>query len=154
MNIELIHIGFGNVLAVNRVIAVASPNSAPTRRIIKEGKSKGLLIDMTNGRKTKAVIFTDSGHIILAALAPETVASRIRKSWGRLTIKPEEGEEKENLVQQSKSKGLLIDLTNGKKTQSVIFTDSGHIILAAVPPETVSAKLPVGRGASLSEQAQ
>lgn len=154
MNIELIHIGFGNVLAVNRVIAVAPPNSAPTRRIIKEGKSKGLLIDMTNGRKTKAVIFTDSGHIVLAALAPETIASRIQKSWGRLTIKPEEGEEKENLVQQSKSKGLLIDLTNGKKTQSVIFTDSGHIILAAVAPETVSAKLPAGRGISLSEQAQ
>ena len=80
MNIELIHIGFGNVLAVNRVIAVASPNSAPTRRIIKEGKSKGLLIDMTSGRRTKAVIFTDSGHIILAALAPETISSRFQSS--------------------------------------------------------------------------
>ncbi len=150
MNIELIHIGFGNVLAMNRVIAVASPNSAPTRRIIKEGKSKGLLIDMTNGRKTKAVIFTDSGHIVLAALAPETIASRIQKSWSRPTIKPEE-EVKDNLVQQARGKGLLIDLTNGKKTQSVIFTDGGNIILAAVPPETISAKLPAGRGISVPE---
>ncbi len=154
MNIEMIHIGFGNVLAMNRVIAVASPNSAPTRRIIKEGKGKGLLIDMTNGRKTKAVIFIDSGHIVLAALAPETIATRIQKSWGRPTLKPEDGEDKENLIQQSKGKGLLIDMTNGKKTRSVIFTDSGHIILAAVPPETLSAKLPAGRGAPLIEQAE
>ena len=154
MNIELIHIGFGNVLAMNRVIAVASPNSAPTRRIIKEGKSKGLLIDMTNGRKTKAVIFTDSGHIVLAALAPETIASRIQKSWERLAVKPDEGEGKENIVQQSKSKGLLIDITGGKKTRSVIFTDGGQIILAAVPPETIVTKLPAGRGIQLSEQAE
>jgi extracellular matrix regulatory protein A len=142
MNIELIHIGFGNVLAMNRVIAVASPNSAPTRRIIKEGKNKGLLIDMTNGRKTKAVIFTDSGHIVLAALAPETIASRIQKSWERLNVKTEEPEEKENVIQQGKSKGIVIDMTSGKKTQSVIFTDNGHIILAAVSPETITAKSP------------
>ncbi len=69
MVIELIHVGFGNVLAMNKVIAIASPNSAPTKRAIQEGKNKGLLIDMTNGRRTKAVIFTDSGHIVLAALA-------------------------------------------------------------------------------------
>jgi regulator of extracellular matrix RemA (YlzA/DUF370 family) len=73
---ELVHIGFGNILAMNKVIAIAAPNSAPTKRIVQEGRSKGLLIDMTNGRRTKAVIFTDSGHIILAALAPETITSR------------------------------------------------------------------------------
>jgi regulator of extracellular matrix RemA (YlzA/DUF370 family) len=154
MNIELIHIGFGNVLAVNRVIAVASPNSAPTRRIIKEGKNKGLLIDMTNGRKTKAVIFTDSGHIVLAALAPETISNRIQKSWERLSLKPDGNEEKENIIQQSKSRGLLIDVTGGKKTQSVIFTDGGQIILAAAPPETITTKLPAGRGAQTPEQAE
>lgn len=163
MNIELIHIGFGNVLAMNRVIAVASPNSAPTRRIIKEGKSKGLLIDMTNGRKTKAVIFTDSGHIILAALAPETISSRIQKSWERLGItaapertpaNAEEGERKENLVQQSRGKGLLIDLTGGKKIQSLIFTEGGQIILAAVPPETITTKFPATKAVQLSGQAE
>ena len=67
---ELVHIGFGNILAMNRVIAIASPNSAPTKRIIQEARNKGQLIDMTSGRRTKAVIFTDSGHIVLAALAP------------------------------------------------------------------------------------
>ncbi len=78
MVIELVHIGFGNILAMNRVIAIASPNSAPTKRTIQESRNKGWLIDMTNGRRTKAVIFIDSGHIILAALAPETITGRSR----------------------------------------------------------------------------
>ena len=78
MNIELVHIGFNNVIAMNRVIAIASPNSAPTKRTIQEGRNKGLLIDMTNGRRTKAVVITDSNHIILAALTPETIAGRLQ----------------------------------------------------------------------------
>jgi len=89
MVIELVHIGFGNILAMNRVIAIASPNSAPTKRTIQESRSKGLLIDMTNGRRTKAVIFTDSAHIILAALAPETITGRSRLSRTEVTaIRP------------------------------------------------------------------
>ena len=80
MGIELIHIGFNNIIIMNRVIAIASPNSAPTKRTIQEGRSKGLLVDMTNGRRTKAVIITDSGHIILAALTPETLAGRLQAS--------------------------------------------------------------------------
>ena len=78
MSIELVHIGFGNILAMNRAIAIASPNSAPTKRVIHDGKHNGKVIDMTSGRRTKAVIFTDSGHIILAALAPETITSRFQ----------------------------------------------------------------------------
>ncbi len=78
MTMEPVHVGFGNILAVNRVIAIVSPNSAPTKRAIQEGRNKGLLIDMTNGRRTKAVIIADSGHIILAALAPETIAGRLQ----------------------------------------------------------------------------
>ena len=78
MSMEPVHIGFGNVLAVNRVIAIVTPNSAPIKRIIQEGRNKGLLIDMTNGRRTKAVIITDSGHILLGALAPETIAGRLQ----------------------------------------------------------------------------
>lgn len=77
MTVELVHIGFGNIVAMNRVIAMASPNSAPTKRVIQEGRNKGLLIDMTNGRRTKVVVFIDSGHVILAALAPETIAGRL-----------------------------------------------------------------------------
>ena len=80
MTIELVHIGFSNIVAMNRVIAIALPNSAPTKRVIQEARNKGLLIDMTNGRRTKAVIFSDSGHIILSALAPETIAGRLRVS--------------------------------------------------------------------------
>ena len=92
---ELVHIGFGNILAMNRVIAIASPNSAPTRRTIQEGKNKGLLIDMTSGRRTKAVIITDSGHIILAALAPETIAGRLQASRGSPVLRPEPSDEKD-----------------------------------------------------------
>ena len=89
---ELIHIGFGNILAMNRVVAVASPNSAPTRRTIQDGRNNGRLVDMTNGRKTKAVVFTDSGHIILAALAPETIAGRLQASRGSFVLKSEQSD--------------------------------------------------------------
>ena len=80
MSIELVHVGFNNIIVINRVIAIASPNSAPTKRAIQEGRNQGLLVDMTNGRRTKAVIITDSGHIILAALTPETIAGRLQAS--------------------------------------------------------------------------
>jgi len=97
MVIELVHVGFSNVLAMNRVIAIASPNSAPTKRAIQEGKNKGLLIDMTNGRRTKAVIFTDSGHIVLAALAPETITGRLQVTRGGSMLKAEQSDEKGEL---------------------------------------------------------
>ena len=92
-----VHIGFGNILAVNRVIAIVSPNSAPTKRAIQEGRNKGLLIDMTNGRRTKAVIITDSEHIILAALAPETIAGRLQASRGDPSLRLEQSDEKSEL---------------------------------------------------------
>ena len=84
MNTELIHIGFGNVLAVNRVIAMVSPNSAPTKRMVQQGRDNGMLVDMTNGRRTKAVLIMDSSHIVLAAIAPETIAGRLVASRGDL----------------------------------------------------------------------
>ena len=92
MSIELIHIGFGNILAMNRAIAIASPNSAPTKRIIHDGRNNGKVIDMTSGRRTKAVIFTDSGHIVLAALAPETIASRLQASRSGIPSKQEQSD--------------------------------------------------------------
>jgi regulator of extracellular matrix RemA (YlzA/DUF370 family) len=91
---ELVHIGFGNIVAMNRVVAIASPNSAPTKRAIQEGKTKGLLIDITSGRRTKAVIVLDSGHIIQAALAPETIAGRLQAIRGSSLLKPEPVDEK------------------------------------------------------------
>ena len=94
MIMEPVHIGFGNIIAMNRVIAIVSPNSAPTKRAIQEGRNKGLLIDMTNGRRTKAVIITDNGHIILAALAPETIAGRLQASRENPALKLEPSDEK------------------------------------------------------------
>ncbi len=87
MGIELVHIGFGNILAMNRVIAISPPSSAPVKRVIQESRNKGTLVDMTNGRKTKAVIFTDSGHVVLGALAPETITGRLQISRGGLVAR-------------------------------------------------------------------
>ena len=80
MSTELVHVGFGNILAIDKVLAIVSPGSAPIKRMIQAGKSKSLLIDLTSGRKTKAVIIMDSGHIVLVALNPETIASRLTLS--------------------------------------------------------------------------
>jgi regulator of extracellular matrix RemA (YlzA/DUF370 family) len=82
MNAELVHVGFGNVIAINKVVAIAHPNSAPMKRIVQEGKAEGVVVDLTSGRKTKAVILMDSGHIVLAAIAPETIAGRVTVSRG------------------------------------------------------------------------
>lgn len=76
MAIKLVNIGFGNVVSANRIIAVVSPESAPIKRIIQEARESGRLIDATYGRRTRAVIVTDSDHIVLSALQPETVSHR------------------------------------------------------------------------------
>lgn len=74
---KLINIGFGNMISLNRLIAMVSPESAPIKRVIQDAKEKGSLIDATYGRRTRAVIVMDSGHVILSAVQPETVAGRI-----------------------------------------------------------------------------
>ena len=76
MNIQLINIGFGNIVSANRIIAIVSPESAPIKRIITEAREKGQLVDATYGRRTRAVIITDSSHVVLSAIQPETVAHR------------------------------------------------------------------------------
>lgn len=73
---RLINIGFGNIVAANRIIAIVAPDSAPVKRIIQEARDKGSLIDATYGRRTRAVVITDSGHVVLSAVQPETVAHR------------------------------------------------------------------------------
>lgn len=73
---KLINIGFGNIVSANRVIAIVSPESAPIKRIIAEARDRGQLVDATYGRRTRAVMITDSGHIVLSAIQPETVANR------------------------------------------------------------------------------
>ncbi len=77
MSIKLINIGFGNIVSANRIVSIVSPESAPIKRIIQEAKDKGMWIDATYGRRTRAAIITDSGHTILSAVQPETVAHRL-----------------------------------------------------------------------------
>ncbi len=77
MGIKLINIGFGNIVSANRLVAIVSPESAPIKRIIQEARDRGMLIDATYGRRTRAVIITDSDHVILSAVQPETVAHRL-----------------------------------------------------------------------------
>ena len=74
---KLIHIGFGNTVVSDRVIAIIGPESAPVKRIIREAEENGKLINATYGRKTRAVIVTDSDHIILSGLQPETISNRL-----------------------------------------------------------------------------
>lgn len=74
---KLINIGFGNMVNANRLVAIVSPESAPIKRIIQESKERGTLIDATHGRRTRAVIITDSDHVILTYLQSETVANRL-----------------------------------------------------------------------------
>ena len=74
---KLINIGFGNVVSASRVIAIVSPESAPIKRIVQEARDRGMLIDATYGRRTRAVIIADSDHVILSAILPETVANRV-----------------------------------------------------------------------------
>jgi regulator of extracellular matrix RemA (YlzA/DUF370 family) len=75
-DLKLINIGFGNIVAANRIIAIVAPDSAPIKRIIQDARDKGALIDATYGRRTRAVVITDSGHVLLSAVQPETVAHR------------------------------------------------------------------------------
>ena len=77
VDIKLINVGFGNIVSANRIIAIVSPESAPIKRIIQESRDKGMLIDATYGRRTRAVVITDSEHVILSAVQPETVAHRL-----------------------------------------------------------------------------
>ncbi|MGP1367241.1 MAG: extracellular matrix/biofilm regulator RemA [Schwartzia sp. (in: firmicutes)] len=76
MEIKLLNIGFGNIVPLNRIIAIVSPESAPMKRLIQEAREAGRLIDATYGRRTRAVIIVDSSHVILSAVQPETVAHR------------------------------------------------------------------------------
>ena len=74
---KLLNIGFGNMVSANRLVAIVSPESAPIKRIIQKAKERDALIDATYGRRTRAVIITDSDHVILSPIQPETVANRL-----------------------------------------------------------------------------
>lgn len=74
-----VHVGFGGIVAANRILAILDPNSQPVRRMVRQAKKDGMAIDMTYGRKTRTVIILDTGHLITAAIQPETIVSRLRQ---------------------------------------------------------------------------
>ena len=76
---KFINIGYGNIISSNRIISIITPGAAPIKRLVQEAKEKSLVIDATSGRKTRAVIIMDTGHIILSAVQPDTVVSRLNK---------------------------------------------------------------------------
>ena len=84
---KLINIGFGSMVAAGRILSMLAPDSAPIKRIVQEERDKGSLIDATYGRRTRAVLIMDSGHVVLSALQPETVAGRLA---GRTELAEEE----------------------------------------------------------------
>jgi regulator of extracellular matrix RemA (YlzA/DUF370 family) len=75
--VELINIGFGNLISARRLIAIVSPDSAPIKRLIQESRDRGMLIDATYGRKTASVMIMDSDHVVLSALSTEKLAPRL-----------------------------------------------------------------------------
>ncbi len=77
MPLQLINIGFGNIVSASRIIAIVGPEAAPVKRMVQDARERGLLIDATCGRRTRAVLVTDSGHIVLSAVQPETIAHRL-----------------------------------------------------------------------------
>ena len=100
---RLVNIGFGNMISANRMIAIVSPESAPIKRIIQDAKERGTLIDATHGRRTRAVIITDSDHIILTYLQSETVANRITDENA---VDDEEDDEKRKSLYNIRSVGF------------------------------------------------
>ncbi len=87
MTTEPVHIGFDNIIAMNRVIVMLSPRQQPTKRLIQEARDRGMLIDATHARKARAVMVLDSGHIVLAAISPEAIAGRLVVSRGEAGFK-------------------------------------------------------------------
>lgn len=76
---QLVNIGFGNIVSANKIVTIVSPEAAPIKRMIQEAKDNKTAIDATCGRRTRAVLIMDSGHIILSSVQPETIASRLDK---------------------------------------------------------------------------
>ncbi len=87
---RLLNIGFGNFVSAERIVGIVGPDSAPVKRIIQEARDRGMLIDATCGRRTRAVIITDSDHVVLSAIQPETVAGRIMGKEVPVEEDPEE----------------------------------------------------------------
>lgn len=93
---KLINVGYGNMVAVSHIIAIVSPDSAPIKRMVQDAKERGSAIDATFGRRTKAVIITDSDHVILSAIQPRHIANRLENRDENAPDESEENEEHES----------------------------------------------------------
>ncbi len=96
-HLRLVNIGFGNMVSANRLISIIGPESAPVKRVIQEARERGMLIDASCGRRTRAVLIADSGHVILSAIQSETIANRLRSQDEEdpASAEDEENEEEE-----------------------------------------------------------
>lgn len=79
MTTRLVHVGFGNYVAADRIVSIKRPDAAPVQRLVREGKPSRVVIDVTGGRRTKAVLFLDTGNIVLAALSPRSLSGRLAR---------------------------------------------------------------------------
>ena len=80
---QLVNIGFGNIVSANKIVTIVNPDAAPIKRLVQEAKDSKIAIDATCGRRTRAVLIMDSGHVILSSVQPETIASRLDKDLGK-----------------------------------------------------------------------
>ena len=87
---KFINIGFGNMVSANRIVAIASPDSAPIKRLVQDAKDDGRVIDVSCGRRTRAVIITDSDHVILSAIQAETITNRLASDMADDEVDPED----------------------------------------------------------------
>ncbi len=87
---QLIHIGFGNMISAQRLVAIVSPDSAPIKRMVQEGKEQGIVIDASYGRRTRAVLVMDNDHLVLSALQPETIAGRLNEKTENEEVEEDE----------------------------------------------------------------
>ena len=99
-HIRLVNIGFGNMVSANRLISIIGPESAPVKRVIQEARERGMLIDASCGRRTRAVLIADSGHVILSAIQSETIANRLRNLDEEDLVADEEDLEEEEAIEK------------------------------------------------------
>ena len=126
---KLINIGFGNLVAANRLLAVVSPDSAPIKRVIQEARDRGMLIDASYGRKTKSVLLMDTDHVILSALTPEQIYARwqskneaVFEEESRFYVyRNNDGTPEEVDVKIGRSNDNFVEITDGLKDGDVVY---------------------------------
>lgn len=135
---DLINIGFGSVVAQDKILTMLSPQSAPVKRLLNAHKEKGKLIDATYGRKAKAVLITNAGTILLCGIFPEITLLKLTDlifvaKNNLLSILCVDSAPIKRMIVDARENGTLIDATYGKKTTTLLITDSDYIIILSMP---------------------